>query len=276
LEEQELAEEKKEIREWLRGQLRPSVKNDEIDAHMEHMPQRYFRNRPRAMMAQDITLAHRFMWRQVSRQDRALEPIVHWRHESDRGYSVVDVCTWDRPSIFTKFAGALTAAGLNILSARIFSRGDGIVLDSFEVVDAGTGMLVKKYKRDKFSNIIKDVLTDKTDLEKLVEKASQTPPLYQVVERDTIPTKVEFDNDRLPRRTIVEIETEDQVGLLYKVSRVFTSLNIDLSFAKILTEKGAAVDSFYIKNAEGDKITSAKEQKIIANALTKALTLPNR
>ena len=123
---------------------------------------------------------------------------------------------------------------------------------------------------------VQDVLTDKTDLEKLVEKASQTPPLYQVVERDTIPTKVEFDNDRLPRRTIVEIETEDQVGLLYKVSRVFTSLNIDLSFAKILTEKGAAVDSFYIKNAEGDKITSTKEQKVIANALTKALTLPNR
>jgi [protein-PII] uridylyltransferase len=276
LEEQEIAEEKEEIRTWLRGQLRPSVKDDEIDAHMEHMPKRYFRNRPRAMMAQDITLAHRFMWRQVSRQDRALEPIVHWRHERDRGYSVVDVCTWDRPAIFTKFTGALTAAGLNILSARIFSRGDGIVLDSFEVVDAGTGVLVKKHKRDKFSKIIKEVLTGRANLEKLVEKACQTPPLYQVVERDSIPTKVEFDNDRLPRRTIVEIETEDQVGLLYKVSHVFASLDIDLSYAKILTEKGAAVDSFYIKNAEGEKITSAKEQKIITKALTEAVTLTNR
>ncbi len=276
VEEQALEDEKIQVKEWLRSEVKPSIKDDEIDAHVDNMPHRYFRNRPRSQMAEDVHLAHRFMWRQVSRQDRALEPIVHWRHQRDRGFSVVDICTWDRHSIFTKFTGALTAAGLNILSARIFSRKDGIVIDSFEVVDAGSGGLVKKFKRDKFSKIIKDVLNENTDLDKLVAKACQTPPLYQAAERDTIPTTVSFDNDRMPRRTIVEIETEDRVGLLYIVSKVFAELKIDLSYAKILTEKGAAIDSFYIQNEDGNKITTKAEQKKINIALTKALDLANR
>jgi [protein-PII] uridylyltransferase len=276
VDERELEDEKKQVKEWLRAQLKPSIKDDEIEAHVDNMPRRYFRNRPRDQMVEDVHLAHRFMWRQVSRQDRALEPIVQWRHQRDRGFSVVEVCTWDRHAIFTKFTGALTAAGLNILSARIFSRVDGIVIDSFEVVDAGTGGLAKKFKRDKFSKIIKDVLTQETDLDELVDKASQTPPLYQVVERDSIQTEVTFDNERMPRRTIVEIETEDRVGLLYIVSKVFAELNIDLSYAKILTEKGAAIDSFYIQNKKKKKITTKTEQRDIKLALTQALELAEK
>ena len=89
------------------------------------MPDRYFRNRPLDQMVEDIHLTHRFMWRQISKQDQALEPIVHWRHDRDRGFSALDLVTWDRPAIFCKFAGALAAAGLTILSARIFTRSDG-------------------------------------------------------------------------------------------------------------------------------------------------------
>ena len=273
VEERELEDEITQVKDWLRTQLKPSIKDDEIEAHVINMPRRYFRNRPRHQMVEDVHLAHRFMWRQVSRQDRALEPIVQWHHQRDRGFSVVDVCTWDRHAIFTKFTGALTAAGLNILSARIFSRRDGIVIDSFEVVDAGSGSLVQKLKRDKFSKIIKDVLNESADLDSLVAKSNKTPPLYLTVERDTIPTEVKFDNERMPRRTIVEIETEDRIGLLYIVSKVFAELKIDLSYAKILTEKGAAIDSFYIQNEEGEKITALTEQKKIRQALTKALVL---
>jgi [protein-PII] uridylyltransferase len=272
----ELEDEKKQVREWLRTHLKPSIKDDEIEAHVENMPRRYFRNRPRNQMVEDVHLAHRFMWRQVSRQDRALEPIVQWRHQRDRGFSVVELCTWDRHAIFTKFTGALTAAGLNILSARIFSRKDGIVIDSFEVVDAGSGGLAKKFKRDKFSKIIKDVLNEEADLDQMVDKTSQTPPLYQAVERDSIPTAVTFDNERMPRRTIVEIETEDRVGLLYIVSKVFAELSIDLSYAKILTEKGAAIDSFYIQNKKKKKVTSKTEQKALREALAQALELAEK
>jgi len=262
---------KKTLYPQLREKVRKSIPDDEIQAHLQHMPDRYFRNRPLGQMVEDIHLTHRFMWRQISKQDRALEPIVHWRHDRDRGFSALDLVTWDRPAIFCKFAGALAAAGLTILSARIFTRSDGIVLDSFELVDASSGELVKKFKRDKFSAMIKAVLGEGADLDTLVDKNSKTPPLYQTVERDSLENQVRFDNDRLPSRTLLEVETEDRVGLLYKVSKVLHEQQLDLSYAKILTEKGAAIDSFYIKNHRGEKISAPSEQRRIKTALLKAL-----
>ena len=44
-----------------------------------------------------------------------------------------------------------------------------------------------------------------------------------------------------------------------------------LVLAKILTEKGAAIDSFYIKNQRGEKISAPSEQRRIKAALLKAL-----
>ena len=262
-----LDEAKKTLYPQLREKVRKSIPDDEIQAHLQHMPDRYFRNRPLDQMVEDIHLTHRFMWRQISKQDRALEPIVHWRHDRDRGFSALDLVTWDRPAIFCKFAGALAAAGLTILSARIFTRSDGIVLDSFELVDASSGELVKKFKRDKFSAMIKAVLGEGADLDTLVDKNSKTPPLYQTVERDSLEGQVRFDNDRLPS-VLLEVETEDRVGLLYKVSKVLHEQQLTL-YSKSLP-RGAAIDSFYIKNHRAE-ISAPSEQRRIKTALLKAL-----
>ena len=57
------------------------------------------------------------------------------------------------PGLFRKIAGSLSAAGLNILSAQIFTRTDGIVLDTFFVTDAMTGNLAGREQRDEFEKI---------------------------------------------------------------------------------------------------------------------------
>ena len=66
------------------------------------------------------------MEQQVDPGDNALAPTTRWKHHRDRGYSDVRICTWDRAGLFSKIAGALSAVGLNILSAQIFTRTDGV------------------------------------------------------------------------------------------------------------------------------------------------------
>ena len=64
----------------------------------------------------------------------------------DRGYNVVELCTWDRAGLFRKIAGSL--------SAQIFTRSDDIVLDTFFVADAITGNLAGANQRERFESAL--------------------------------------------------------------------------------------------------------------------------
>jgi [protein-PII] uridylyltransferase len=87
------------------------------------------------------------------------------------------------------------------------------------------------------------------------------------LEGERIPTRIHFDNDTSENRTVIDIETEDHLGLLYVISQALAELNLDISLAKISTEKGAAIDSFYVGEADGQKIRSGERQTVIAEKL---------
>jgi UTP:GlnB (protein PII) uridylyltransferase len=46
---------------------------------------------------------------------------------------------------------------------------------------------------------------------------------------------------------------------------------VDISTARILTEKGAAIDSFYVREVDGGKILAPERQKAIERRLLHAL-----
>src|SRR4029077_12292686 len=151
--------------------LPQSLSEEELLAHFGTLPPRYFQVHPAREILDDLILAHRFMRLQISEEDSALTPVVNWHNEPDRGYSAVKVCTWDRAGLFSKIAGSFSAAGLNILTAQIFTRSDGIVLDTFFVNDARTGNLAGPEQRDKFEAILNKALTgEEVDFQSLIAK----------------------------------------------------------------------------------------------------------
>jgi [protein-PII] uridylyltransferase len=146
------------------------------------------------------------------------------------------------------------------------------VLDTFYVTDARTGNLADREQRDEFERLLNRVLTgEEVDFHALLARQKIVRPLYQAYTGERIPTQVRFDNDASEARTLVEIETEDRVGLLYAISQVFTEVALDISAAKICTEKGAAIDSFYIREFGGGKIFSLERQKTIEHKLRQAI-----
>ena len=249
-----------------------SLSEEELQAHFASVPARYFQVRPAKETLADLLLAHRFMRRQISDVENPLAPITNWHNEPDRAYNVVKVCTWDRAGLFRKIAGSLSAAGLTILSARIFTRADDIVLDTFFVADAITGNLANSEQRDRFESVLQKGLTgEEVDFPSLITRQKITRPLYQAYTGETIPTRIYLDNDASEICTLVEIETADRIGLLYTISQTLTELAVDISAAKVSTERGAAIDSFYVRELTGAKILAPERQHAIERHLRQAI-----
>jgi len=263
------------LKDQVRSMLPPTFNEDEIGAHFEHLPERYFQIHSDRQIVADITLAHRFMHLQLAAEDKALEPIIVWHNEPDRGYTSVHICTWDRAGLFVKIAGSLAAAGLNILSAQIFTRTDGIILDTFFVNDAKGAALARKEEKEAVEKILNESLTaeamNAVNFPALIARQRAPARIFQSLEGERIPTVIGFDNETSENSTILDIETEDRVGLLYYISRTFAELGLDISLAKILTEKGAAVDTFYITTWDKKKITSMEQQGYIEERLEDAI-----
>ncbi len=257
------------------GRLLPrSFESDEVQAHFANLPPRYYLIHSAKEVFADMALVHRFMHMQIAADDKALEPVISWHNEPDRGCTSVKVCTWDRAGLFSTVCGSFSASGLNILSAQIFSRRDGIVLDTFYVTEAQGGGLVGREGRERFEEVLRKALTrGPLDFLALVarqiEKAAR--PLYHGPPGERIKTRIVFDNATSEDRTVIDVETEDHLGLLYAISDALTELGLDIALAKISTEKGAAVDTFYVREWDGGKVQSPERQRAIAERLYEAI-----
>ncbi|MGD0815055.1 MAG: [protein-PII] uridylyltransferase [Verrucomicrobiota bacterium] len=245
----------------------------EIQAHFNNVPARYLQISDAQEILRDVTHVHRFIRLQLSEnEENALTPVISWHNEPDRGYTVVIVCTWDRDRLFSQITGCLTAAGLNILSAEILTRYDGVILDTFWVTDARTALLANREERDTFENLAHKVLTGATiDLAALIAKTKTAPSPYKSIEGDRIPTVISLDNETSDVRTIIDVQTEDRPGLLYDISRTLAGLNLNVYLAKISTEKGAAIDGFYVTEHNGAKILAPEREKAIQQKLRHAV-----
>jgi [protein-PII] uridylyltransferase len=248
------------------------VSDEEMAAHFETLLPRYFEIHNAKEILADIEMTHQFIEQLVFKGENTLSPIITWQDEPDRGYSLAKICTWDRAGLFSKIAGALSASGLNILSAQIFTRSDGIALDEFFVVDARTGNLAAREQHEKFDALMEKILTGlDVDLTALIKKQIATQSLYLPYAGERMPTQIHFDNESSDTRTLIEIETEDHLGLLYAISQTFAILDVDVTGARIVTERGAAIDNFYARELDGGKIESPARRILIENKFREAI-----
>ena len=266
----------KEQHESLRHEVRKlapaALDDEELNSHFDGLPARYFHIHIAPESLDDLELVHRFIEQQVAEENRSLAPIIGWQNEPDRGYNLVKICTWDRSGLFSKIAGSFSAVGLNILSAQIFTRRDGIVIDKFFVNDARTGALASREQREKFEGLLGKILTGgEVDLPALIERQRIAQTHYQAYAGERMATQIRVDNDASEARTLIEIETEDRLGLLYTISKTFASLRLDISAARIVTERGAAIDSFYVSDAGGGKLVAPLRRDHVADQLRAAL-----
>jgi [protein-PII] uridylyltransferase len=67
---------------------------------------------------------------------------------------------------------------------------------------------------------------------------------------------VRFDTKASAINTVIEVQAEDTPGLVYRIAKTLSQLGINISLAKIATEKSYALDIFYVTDSEGQKLDS--------------------
>lgn len=240
-----------EITERVTGKLPP----DQIEAHLNLLPERYFIQHNVDEIVLHMHMIQKLL-ENINQADslNSLTPIIEWHNDIDQGMTVVNVVTWDRAGLFYKLAGALTVAGVNILSTKAISRSDHITIDTFYVVEPGGGIVQNKATHKVFNEHLKQSLLYNSDLmPKITELAEdfRKDTFRKTAQLEArIPVQVDVYHELSLRRTIVEVQANDDVGLLYQLARSIFNYGFDITFARIATERGVALDTFYIEAIE--------------------------
>ena len=260
-----------------REQLRADVASrlsadftDEIDAHFDHMPDNYFRAFDVEEIAAHLEL-FRTLWHNIYvKETPTSEPLLRWEQKPEKGHTIVSICTWDRRHLLERIAGAFTVASINILSADIFIRSDNLVLDVFRVRNKRLGLVVDPREIALVTSILQNaMLVERFDFAPLL--ASVRRKVARSAPEIDFPTRIKIDNETHPSSTLIQVETPDRLGLLYDLVAGLGRQNIYITLARISTDLGAAIDTFYVVDATTrGKITEAKRIAALQQTLQSA------
>jgi [protein-PII] uridylyltransferase len=243
-----------EIQQRLLKNLDRQFDPAEVLAHFENLPPSYFESVSEDLIREHIAIVHAFLKYQITHEEASLQPIVHWRNFPEQGHSEVTVVTWDRYHIFARVTGSFAACNLTILKADIFTRADDIAIETFYVATERLEAVTDARDRAAFEKILNQAMgTEQFDFNKAFAK--RTPrPRYPAFDPTDLPTKVSVDLRSSRTHSLLDVQTADFPGLLYRIACAIADAGLNLSTARITTEKGAALDTFYLTDHRGKKI----------------------
>lgn len=236
------------LKQRIARMLLNEVDIDDVRTHFNLLPAEYARTTPSQTIIEHIRLASGLNSRSVK---------TGWRVNTQTRCTDLHLCARNRRGLFAKVAGALTSQGVNILSVHLNTRGDGVAIDTFRVRDTAGEPINDPMRWEQIDSALKRALTGELDVEAAVAKRlkSQSGSRFQKRKQLAAPkTRITWDNQSSDRSTILEVRTGDRLGLAYRIADTLASLDLDIVFAKVATEKHLALDIFYVTGADGQKL----------------------
>ena len=249
------------VQSRVRRQLATEYSVEKVDRFLETMPGRYFVSTPEAEIPAHFALMEQFTG------GGAVTTIEHF---PEKNYSTFVVCTRDRPGLFASITGVLAAMNLDILNARIFTSSDGMILDVFRISHGGRSeIVISAQKWTRVCSALDGVLEGQIDVARLVE-GSQRSTLFQK-RIPKVSTVIQIDNEASDGFTIIEVFTEDRLGVLFTITYALHRLGLSIHVAKISTNVDQVADVFYVTDEGGNKILEPARLDGIRRSLHESL-----
>ncbi len=178
------------------------------------------------------------------------QTLVNIRQSTHTKTTKVFVYSDEFPFVFSQVTGTLGALGLSILNAEIFSTKDNKVMDTFIIQDQNNRAITDAST----IRLIEDSLMEalKSRIIYQGKSTKRTPRLLKVFDR---PTEIQFEQDTVNSRTIMEISARDMPGMLSVIANVIATLEINITHAKISTLGEKIDDIFYLTTPDGKHIS---------------------
>lgn len=196
---------------------------------------------------------------------------IHAEYYPARGATLVTVIGDDHPGLFYRIAGAISLAGANIIDARIHTTRVGKAVDNFLVQDP----LGKPFREDeqlaRLKTAIKDALAGKIEL---VPQLAKRPLARPRAESFEVRPTVLFDNKASGRFTVIEVTARDRPALLNKLARALFECRLMVNSAHITQYGERVVDTFYVTDLLGGKVTGQERLRAVEASLLKAASEP--
>ena len=179
---------------------------------------------------------------------------------------VLTVVCADRHGVFNRVAGVLALHGLDVLEAAATTEGR-MALEVFRV-ESSLGPVFS------WPSVIEDLeraLDGQLALRARLAERARRYGRSRALTAERIDVEVRVDQDASNDATVIEVHATDAVGALYRITRAFADLDLDIVSAKAQTLGPLVVDSFYLRDPAGRKITDPLVLAEIERAVLHAL-----
>ena len=271
-----LIENKAKLLERCRKILAASY-HEQMELHFELMPAPYFRFREPRNISIHIKSVQTFLKREEDAEEGAFECDMSWIDRDDRSNTELLVTAWNRPLFLEKICCALAAHEINIISADVYTRADGVVCDLFQVCTVDREPVTSERDRKRVLETFRAINSDPDPF------AEYQPKQYLKAKTNLLrtdsneggipfPTRVHISNEISSTCTAISIQALDRIGLLHYLFLTVDRLGLATVHARICTEKGAAMDTLYVTWPDGSKVLDEDKHHEIERTLSELIT----
>ncbi|BAT70997.1 [protein-PII] uridylyltransferase [Thermosulfidibacter takaii ABI70S6] len=185
---------------------------------------------------------------------------VAWCFEELEGLSKLVVVDKTEHGDASKAVGIISSRRLNIQSASLITCKTGCRIYVFEVTMLDFSPVKDQCLMKDVAEAVKKATLGEIDVDSEIRKRH-----VRLSKRDRVfhfETKVRLNNNILPTFSVIEVKTQDRVGLLYTLMKELRALGLEVHMAKVSTEGNRAVDTFYVTK-NGQKIREYEFPEIV-------------
>ncbi|WP_437186121.1 [protein-PII] uridylyltransferase [Planctomicrobium sp. SH668] len=185
----------------------------------------------------------------------AIEVLTTWREETGTTeYRIITKNPLATSGCFHKMCGVLASHHMQILSADINTTSEGVVVDSYLVIDPDYSDEPPQHRFNEIAETFRNVLRGTMDVESLFKRKRRYGGIGPKGAVSNLKSRVQIDNESSANRTIIDVFSHDRTGLLYLLSKTLFELNLSIDMAKIATHFDQVLDVFYVMEADHNKI----------------------